>query len=35
VIARFASHPQAANGNSILDKVSLPAYAAVAEHLTR
>jgi CubicO group peptidase (beta-lactamase class C family) len=35
VIARFASHPQAANGNSILDKVSLPAYAAVAEHLMR
>ncbi|HEX5007137.1 MAG TPA: 6-aminohexanoate hydrolase, partial [Hyphomonadaceae bacterium] len=35
VIARFASHPVAANGNSILDKVSLPAYAAVAEHLMR
>jgi CubicO group peptidase (beta-lactamase class C family) len=33
VIARFASHPVAANGNSVLDKVSLPAYAAVAEHL--
>jgi CubicO group peptidase (beta-lactamase class C family) len=35
VIARFASHPVAANGNSILDKVSLPAYAAVARHLMR
>jgi CubicO group peptidase (beta-lactamase class C family) len=35
VIARFASHPVAANGNSILDKVSLPMYAAVAEHLMR
>ena len=35
VIARFASHPIAANGNSILDKVSLPAYAAIADHLTR
>ena len=35
VIARFASHPVAANGNSILDKVSLPAYAAVAKHLMR
>jgi len=35
VIARFASHPIAANGNSILDKVSLPAYAAVADHLMR
>jgi CubicO group peptidase (beta-lactamase class C family) len=35
VIARFASHPVAANGNSILDKVSLPAYAALAEHLMR
>jgi len=35
VIARFASHPVAANGNSILDKVSLPAYAAVAGHLMR
>jgi len=35
VIARFASHPVAANGNSILDKVSLPAYAAVAAHLMR
>lgn len=33
VIARFASHPVAANGNSVLDKVSLPAYAAVAGHL--
>ncbi|HOZ26547.1 MAG TPA: serine hydrolase [Hyphomonadaceae bacterium] len=33
VIARFASHPVAANGNSILDKVSLPAYAALADHL--
>jgi CubicO group peptidase (beta-lactamase class C family) len=35
VIARFASHPVAANGNSILDKVSLPAYAALAEHLCK
>ena len=35
VIARFASRPVAANGNSILDKVSLPMYAAVADHLTR
>lgn len=35
VIARFASHPVAANGNSILDKVSLPAYAAVAGYLMR
>ena len=35
VIARFASHQTAANGNSILDKVSLPAYAALAEHLMR
>lgn len=35
VIARFASHPVAANGNSILDKVSLPAYAALAAHLMR
>jgi len=35
VIARFASHPVAANGNSVLDKVSLPAYAAVAAHLIR
>jgi CubicO group peptidase (beta-lactamase class C family) len=35
VIARFASHPVAANGNSVLDKVSLPAYAAVAKHLMR
>ncbi len=33
VIVRFASHPVAANGNSILDKVSLPAYAALAAHL--
>ncbi len=35
VIARFASHPVAANGNSVLDKVSLPAYAAVAGMLMR
>jgi CubicO group peptidase (beta-lactamase class C family) len=35
VIARFASHPVAANGNSILDKVSLPAYAALADHLMK
>ena len=31
VIARFASHPLAANVN--LDPTSLPAYAAVARHL--
>ena len=30
-----ASHPVAANGNSILDKVSLPSYAALAKHLQR
>ena len=35
VIVRLASHPVAANGNSILDKVSLPAYAALAAHLMR
>ncbi|MFT3725548.1 MAG: serine hydrolase [Hyphomonadaceae bacterium] len=35
VITRFASHPVAANGNSVLDKVSLPMYAAVADHLMR
>lgn len=33
VIARFASHPTAANGNGPLDRVSLPAYEAIAEHL--
>ncbi len=31
VIARFASHPGAANAN--LDPTSLPAYHAVARHL--
>lgn len=31
VVARFASHPQAANVH--LDPVSLPAYQALAEHL--
>jgi CubicO group peptidase (beta-lactamase class C family) len=35
VIARFASHPTAANGNGPLDHVSLPAYAALADHLMR
>lgn len=35
VIARFASHPTAANGNGPLDHVSLPAYRAVADHLMR
>jgi CubicO group peptidase (beta-lactamase class C family) len=35
VIARFASHPTAANGNGPLDHVSLPAYVALAEHLMR
>ena len=33
VIARYASHPTAANGNGPLDRVSLPAYEALAEHL--
>jgi hypothetical protein len=33
VIARFASHPLAANAN--LDPTSLPAYRALAEHLMR
>lgn len=33
VIARFASHPMAANVN--LDPTSLPAYRAIAEHLIR
>jgi CubicO group peptidase (beta-lactamase class C family) len=33
VIARYASHPVAGNGNSVLDKVSLPAFQALAEHL--
>jgi len=33
VIARFASHPTAANGNGPLDLVSLPAYAALAAYL--
>lgn len=33
VIARFASHPTAANGNGPLDHVSLPAYAAIARHI--
>jgi hypothetical protein len=31
VIARFASHPVAANAAS--DPTSLPAFAAVAQHL--
>lgn len=35
VIARFASHPTAANGNGPLDLVSLPAYTALAEALSR
>lgn len=33
VIARFASHPLAANVN--LDPLSLPAYRAIAEHLMK
>ncbi len=33
VIARFASHPVAANGNGPLDRVSLPAYEALGDHL--
>ena len=35
IIARFASHPTAANGNGPLDRVSLPAYEALAAHLQR
>jgi len=35
VIARFASHHTAGNGNGPLDDVSLPSYAAIAEHLTK
>ena len=35
VIARYASHPTAANGNGPLDRVSLPAYEALGEHLNR
>jgi hypothetical protein len=31
VVARFASHPLAANAN--LDPTSLPAYRAIAEYL--
>jgi hypothetical protein len=31
VIARFASHPLAANGN--LDPATLPAFHALAKHL--
>ncbi len=33
VIARFASHPTAANGNGPLDRVSIPSYEALAAHL--
>ena len=35
VIARYASHPVAGNGNSVLDHVSLPAYHAIADHLMK
>jgi CubicO group peptidase (beta-lactamase class C family) len=35
VVVRFASHPTAANANSALDIVSLPAWRALAEHLMR
>jgi CubicO group peptidase (beta-lactamase class C family) len=35
VIARYASHPVAGNGNSVLDEVSLPAYHAIADHLMK
>jgi CubicO group peptidase (beta-lactamase class C family) len=35
VIVRFASHPTAANGNGPLDRVSLPSYHAIADHLSR
>ena len=35
VIARYASHPTAANGNGPLDRVSLPAFEALAAHLQR
>jgi hypothetical protein len=33
VIARFASHPKAANAN--FDDISLPAYQAIAERLMK
>ncbi|MBU1378444.1 MAG: beta-lactamase family protein [Alphaproteobacteria bacterium] len=35
VVARFASHPTAANGNGPLDRISIPSYEALAEHLLR
>lgn len=35
VVARFASHPTAANGNGPLDRVSIPSYEALADHLMR
>lgn len=35
VVARYASHPTAANGNGPLDRVSLPAYEALAAHLQK
>jgi hypothetical protein len=35
VIARFASHPWASNANSVLDHLSIPGYAAIAEHVMR
>ena len=33
VITRFGSHPTAANGNGPLDRVSMPAYMAIAAHV--
>lgn len=35
VIARYGSHPVAANGNGPIDWVSLPAYEALAAHLMK
>jgi hypothetical protein len=35
VIARFASHPVASNANGVLDHVSMPGYAAIADHVMR
>jgi hypothetical protein len=35
VIARFASHPVASNANGPLDYTSMPAYAAIADHVLK
>jgi CubicO group peptidase (beta-lactamase class C family) len=35
VIVRFASYPVAANANGPLDYLSMPGYAAIADHVTR